>query len=150
MTESGGRGALIAAALEPGRGNGYSLASSAHKECDMAMPEERRTAPRLLRDENVVVKILVAPAQPELVGTKVECSTVDVSASGLRLLLETPVETGSQLGLEVDLTEHSDRYFLGGEVMWSRETEAAGIYLIGVQLLGEDTPALQQWRSLFI
>lgn len=116
----------------------------------MAMPEERRTAPRLLRDENVVVKILAATARPELVGTEVECSTVDVSATGLRLLLETPVEAGSQLGLEVELTEHSDRYLLSGEVMWSRETEAAGIYLIGVRLLGEDTPPLQQWRCLFI
>lgn len=116
----------------------------------MAMPEERRNAPRLLRDESVVVKILAAPARPELVGTAVECSTVDVSATGLRLLLETPVAAGSQLGLEVDLTENSDRYFLGGEVMWSRETEAAGIYLIGVQLLEGNGFESGRWNSLFL
>jgi hypothetical protein len=116
----------------------------------MAMPEERRNAPRLLRDENVVVKILAAPARPELVGTAVECSTVDVSATGLRLLLETPVAAGSQLGLEVDLTEHSDRYFLGGEVMWSRETEAAGIYLIGVHLLEGNGFETGRWSGLFL
>ena len=115
----------------------------------MTMPEERRTAPRLLRDESVVVKILAAPARPELVGTAVECSTVDVSATGLRLLLETPVAAGSQLGLEVDVAEHSGRYFLGGEVMWSRETEAAGLYLIGVHLLEGNGFETGRWNTLF-
>jgi len=118
----------------------------------MPMPEEeeRRNAPRLLRDENVVVKILAAPDRPELVGTVVECSTVDVSATGLRLLLETAVAAGSRLGLEVDVTEQGGRYFLGGEVMWSRETEAAGIYLIGVQLLEGNGFEMEGWNRLFI
>ncbi len=116
----------------------------------MAMPEERRTAPRLLRDEKVTVKILAAPTLPELVGKVVECSTVDVSATGLRILLETSVATGSRLGLEVAVPEGDERYLLGGEVMWSRETEAAGTYLIGVHLAGEEPRHLEQWRSRFI
>jgi hypothetical protein len=118
----------------------------------MPMPEEeeRRSATRLLRDENVVVKILAAPDRPELVGTEVECSTVDVSATGLRLLLETAIAAGSRLGLEVDVTEQGGRYFLGGEVMWSRETEAAGIYLIGVQLLEGNGFEMEGWSRLFL
>lgn len=116
----------------------------------MPKPEERRTAPRLLRDENVVVKILAAPERPELVGTVVECSTVDVSATGLRLLLETAVAAGSHLGMEVDMAENGERYTLGGEVMWSRETEAAGLYLIGVHLLEGDGAEFERWNSLFL
>lgn len=116
----------------------------------MPMPEERRNAPRLLRDENVVVKILAAPERPELVGTVIECGTVDVSATGLRILLETAVAAGSQLGLEVDVADQGQRYFLGGEVMWSRETEAAGIYLIGVHLLEGNGFEMERWNSLFL
>lgn len=116
----------------------------------MPMPDERRDAPRLLRDENVVVKILAAPARPELVGTEIECSTVDVSATGLRILLETPVAAGSHLGLEVDVMQRGECYFLGGEVMWVRETEAAGIYLIGVHLVADEPQQLEPWRRLFI
>lgn len=116
----------------------------------MSKPEERRGAPRLLRDENVVVKILAAPERPELVGTVVECSTVDVSATGLRLLLETAVAAGSHLGMEVDMAESGERYTLGGEVMWSRETEAAGLYLIGVHLLEGDGAELERWNRLFL
>ena len=138
------------AVLEPNRGNGYSLAQSCKKDCDMPMPEERRNASRLLRDEKVIVKILDAPARPELIGKVVECSTVDVSATGLRILLETSVATGSRLGLEVTVLESDERYILGGEVMWSRETEAAGIYLIGVHLAGEEPRQLEQWRSRFM
>jgi hypothetical protein len=114
------------------------------------MPDERRNAARLLRDENVVVKILAAPTRPELVGTEIECSTVDVSATGLRLLLETPVAEGSELGLEVDVMERGERYNLGGKVMWSRQTEADGIYLIGVQLLHGGGFETERWDALFL
>lgn len=116
----------------------------------MARPEERRQGARLLRDEQVVVKIIASPEKPALVGTSIECSTIDVSAEGLRLLLECPIAAGSHLALEVGFGEGYERYFLGGEVTWSRETEAPGVYLIGVHLLDDAVFQLERWRSLFL
>lgn len=116
----------------------------------MARSEERRHRTRLLRDEHVVVKITASPESPALVGISVQCSTVDISAEGLRLLLECPLVAGSHLALEVDMSDSGEKYFLGGKVAWSRETEAAGIYLVGVQLLDDAVFQLERWRGLFL
>ena len=116
----------------------------------MTRPEERRHGARLLRDEQVVVKIIAAPESPALVGLSVDCSTVDISAEGLRLLLECPIVSGSHLALEVNAGENGEKYFLGGEVAWSRETEATGIFLIGVHLLDDAVFQLERWRNLFL
>ncbi len=116
----------------------------------MARPDERRHGTRLLRDEQAVVKIIASPETPALVGVSVDCSTVDISADGLRLLLECPVVRGSHLALEVEMSDNRERYFLRGEVAWSRETEATGVFLIGVHLLDDTACQLDRWRGLFL
>lgn len=115
----------------------------------MSSPEERRSVPRVLRDDNVVVTILAAPAQPELVGTVVSCSTIDVSAAGLCLILPTAVAAGSRLGLEVEVTEHGTCYFLGGESMWSRAADVPGQYWVGVRLLDDQCFEMARWSRIF-
>lgn len=118
----------------------------------MALSEERRHGTRLLRDEHVEVKIIASPENPALVGVSVECDTVDVSSEGLRLLVECPVAKGSHLALEVDALDPNDgdeKYFLGGEVAWSRETEVGGVFLVGVHLLDDAVFQLERWRGLF-
>ncbi len=115
----------------------------------MSWSEERRDAHRLLRDETVVVKIIASPENPQLLGITVECSTVDISSTGLRLLVDGQVVSGSHLALEVDMTDSEDCYFLVGEVMWARETEAEGVYLVGVQLEEGSNFELDRWRQLF-
>ena len=69
---------------------------------------------------------------------------------GLRLLLECPVAAGSHLALEVDVSDNGEKYFLGGEVAWSRETEAAGVFLIGVHLLADTAGQLGRGRRPFL
>jgi len=110
--------------------------------------EDRRGARRLLREEAVRVKILASPRHPEVAGQVIDCSTVDMSATGLRLLLEAAVEPASYLELEVEMTEPDEHILLCGEVMWSRETEAQGYFLIGVMLV--DGLQLARWQQLFI
>jgi len=116
----------------------------------MAKTDERRAAPRFLRDERLLVKIIASPARPQLVDTAVECATVDVSTTGLRVLLEYPVAPGSQLALEVEALEQEECFFLGGVVQWSRETEVAGSYLIGVELFDATGFDLERWRRRFL
>jgi len=116
----------------------------------MSWSSERRDARRLLRDEAVAVKIIASPENAQLVGLAVECSTVDISATGLRLLLDCKVTSGSHLALEVDMTDSEDCYFLVGQVMWVRETEAAGVFLVGIQLEEGSNFELDRWRKLFL
>lgn len=115
----------------------------------MAMTDERRTAQRFLRDERLRVKIIASPARPELVDMAVDCETVDVSTTGLRVLLTCAVVPGSQLALEVEALEQEECFFLGGVVQWSRETEAAGTYLVGVALFDATGFDLERWQRRF-
>jgi len=115
----------------------------------MSDSDERRGAYRLLRNEAVIVKITGSPASPELVGVTVECSSVDLSATGLRLLLECAVTRGAQLAMEVELADTAQRYLLAGEVRWSQQTEVAGIYLVGVQIIDADADDAKRWASQF-
>lgn len=108
--------------------------------------EDRRCATRLLREAEVRIKIISAPAQPDLVGQEYGCSSIDISATGLRLLLEAAVVAGSRLTLVVSLPEQESA--LEGEVIWQRETEADGVYLVGIHFIGgRDRDA---WNSLFL
>lgn len=115
----------------------------------MPWSEERRAAPRFMRDESLLVKIIASPARPELTDMTVECATVDVSTTGLRVLLACPVTPGSQLALEVEALEQEECFFLGGVVQWSREAEVAGTYLIGVQLFDATGFDLERWQRRF-
>lgn len=111
--------------------------------------EERRGAPRFARDDTVAVKILASPARSELVGSKVQCSTVDVSAGGMQLVLAHPLTVGCKMALEVEVLAQGGTYFLGGEVVWSCETATPGTHYVGVRLLEDDCFELARWRLLF-
>ncbi|MFA5627151.1 MAG: PilZ domain-containing protein [Thiohalomonadaceae bacterium] len=115
----------------------------------MFFMENRRQASRLLRDEDVRVKIISAPAQPELIGSGIESETIDVSATGLRLLLEVALAVGSRLELLVMVGEQGREYRLVGDVVWRRETESAGVYLVGIKLLSAKGFELESWCTLF-
>ncbi len=116
----------------------------------MRNPDDRRNTTRLLRDEQVLVKIIAAPEEPELIDITVECSTVDISADGLRLLLECAVPKGAKLAMEVEMVGENERYYLGGEVMWSHPTEADGLFIIGIRLVAGAGFELERWHSHFL
>ena len=113
--------------------------------------EERRADPRVEHAADLAVKIVFSSTSPGLLGKNLDSKTVDISASGLRISLDRPIEVDSVLDVWVTLKKENKKYFLTGNVRWCNETEKPGIYHAGV-VLRERTDTitdLRSWRKSF-
>ena len=117
----------------------------------LSKQEERRTEERFVLSEELSMKIVFSSENPGLLGKTLDGSTVDVSASGLRIRLNQPVQMDSVLDVWVNLKEQNKKYFLTGNVRWCSETEVGGIYQVGL-VLRERTDTitdLASWQAQF-
>ena len=113
--------------------------------------DERRVEVRYTQNEELNMKIVFSSENPGLLGKTLDGSTVDVSASGLRIMLNQPIQVDSVLDVWVNLKEQNKKYFLTGNVRWCNETEVGGTYQVGL-VLRERTDTitdLASWQSIF-
>jgi len=113
--------------------------------------EERRGAKRRQLKEALDLKIVFSSENPGLLGRTLNGSTVDISASGLRIEMKQKIKIDSVLDVWVTLKDNHKKYFLTGNVRWCSEVSAGGIYQIGV-VLRERTDTVtdfDSWRAVF-
>ncbi len=115
----------------------------------MNSPSDRRRHLRLTRDDPVHVKIMASNVAPELVDVTLRCSTLDVSASGIKLESAVQVPEFSEIEIWVDVSASAQKYFLHGLVKWSAPSVQANQFEIGVQLLNMPFSDYLSWVSLF-
>lgn len=113
--------------------------------------EERRGATRYQQKEALDIKIAFSSENPNLLGKTLSGSTVDISASGLRIELNQQIKVDSVLDVWVRLKDNSKRYFLTGNVRWCSELEQSGAYQVGVVLRerSDTVTDLASWRMVF-
>jgi hypothetical protein len=99
----------------------------------MANINERRSERRHSLNQPISVKIMFASESPQLLGKQLQGSTADVSASGVRILLNTDLPVDSTIDITVTLKE-SQKYFLSGKVRWTEAASIEGMYHIGISL----------------
>lgn len=108
--------------------------------------DERRTETRLGECATVFVELLAAnydlsePAQVSI------CSSIDVSANGLQVQLDHPVEVGSILRLCAEFADQRAPLFLVGEVKWLQPE--AGEYRAGFALFESEQTDISAWKRL--
>lgn len=98
----------------------------------MANNHERRSERRYNLHQAIVVKIMFASESPHLLGKRLQGSTADVSASGVKVLLNTDLPVDSTIDISVTLNNND--YFLSGKVRWTEEASIPGMYHIGISL----------------
>lgn len=111
----------------------------------------RRADERHERQEALSLTIVFTSQNPGLLGRTLKGSTIDVSASGLRILLKTALPPKSTIDVSITLKDDPQKYFLSGKVRWCRETEEEGTYQIGVviqDLINTETD-YKRWRKAF-
>lgn len=108
---------------------------------------ERRQNPRLAREEPLLLKITAIDETPPPESLTAACTTIDVSAGGLRLRANARIEAGSRIDLWVEVTGRSGKLMLSGEVRWSVQDGES--YLIGIQLRDRPGFDLLAWKALF-
>ena len=95
--------------------------------------EERRVHEHMEYSEDVELKIVFTSDNPHLLGNTLKGNTVDISASGLRLSLQSPLKVNSTIDLTVILQPDCLEYFLSAKVRWCKQMED-GCYQVGVAL----------------
>jgi len=108
----------------------------------------RRSDKRVVRREALSLTIIFTSQNPSLLGRTITGSTLDISASGLGLILDTELPTDSTIDLSIILTGDTKEFFLSGKVCWCREVEE-GMYKIGIILndLINTESDLKRWRK---
>lgn len=112
---------------------------------------ERRNSARFQIQEALNMKIAFSSENPNLLGKTLAGSTVDVSATGLRIELNQPIKMDSVLDVWVTLKDTTKRYFLTGNVRWCTEMDVGGFYQIGVVLRerSDTITDLESWQAAF-
>ncbi len=114
----------------------------------MSTSKDRRQHVRQPRDERVVVQIVSSMRDTLPPGTVVRCSTKDVSSQGIRIQLDQQLPEGFLLELWIEISNHTRKFFLAGEVKWCQELDEATRYLVGIELKDSDTEDFKQWQEV--
>ena len=117
-----------------------------------ANTQDQRLHPRLESDDRLFTQVVLSAEQPDLVGTTLSCTAVNLSVGGIQFRTSAAVPTGSLLDLWVDVSSRPGKFFLAGEVRWHRPTgdvNAKGKeeWLIGVQLKSGAATDIMDWRD---
>ncbi len=113
---------------------------------------DQRLHPRLESDDRLFTQVVLSADDPELVGTTLSCTAVNLSVGGIQFRTSSAVPTGSLLDLWVDVSSRPGKFFLAGEVRWNRptgETDERGKdqWLVGVQLKSGAATDIMDWRD---
>lgn len=113
---------------------------------------DKRLHPRLDSDDRLFSQVVLAADEPELVGETLSCRAVNMSMGGIQFKTSQPVPVGTLLDLWVDVASRPGKFFLAGEVRWSRPTaeydeNGVEMHFIGVQLKSGAATDILDWRD---
>lgn len=112
---------------------------------------DKRMHPRLESDDRLFTQVVLSADDPDLVGTTLSCTAINLSVGGIQFRTNAPVPTGSLLDLWVDVSTRPGKFFLAGEVRWSRPLGTAPdgqqLWYIGVQLKTGAATDIIDWRE---
>ncbi len=113
--------------------------------------QERRDSARFELKEALEMKIVFSSENPNLLGKTLCGSTIDVSASGLRIELNQLIKLDSVLDVWVTLKDNKKKYFLTGNVRWCKQMGEGEYFQIGVVLRerSDTVTDLDSWQIAF-
>ena len=114
------------------------------------MGAERRAELRGAREERLFVQVEAEDENGEKTTDTLACSTLDVSATGMRLRLHEAVTPGQSLKLWVEVKGCPGKFMLSGMVRWCCPVNDN--FSCGVELYADDeeTDDLADWQELFV
>jgi len=110
---------------------------------------ERRQDPRYLSDDNFQIKILFSSDDPRSLGKTFNCSMIDVSKGGVKILSALPLAEKSVLDLSISIKDSTKEFLVTGDVKWCKPTLGSA-FSVGIQLKNRaGTPTdLDDWKNL--
>ena len=113
---------------------------------------DKRLHPRTESDDRLFTQVVLAAENPNLVGVTLSCTAINMSVGGIQFKTAQPVPIGTLLDLWVDVSSRPGKFFLAGEVRWSRPTgehdeNGRELHFIGVQLKSGAATDILDWRD---
>lgn len=113
--------------------------------------QDKRMHPRHDSDDRLFTQVVLSADEPELVGTTLSCVAVNLSVGGIQFRTDTALPVGALLDLWVDISSRPGKFFLAGEIRWTRGggTDELGrpVWFVGVQLKSGAATDILQWRE---
>lgn len=75
------------------------------------------------------------------------CSSVDLSANGIRALVDEPLPVEAIYHLCVELHETAERLFLVAQVKWVKNADDQEGYYIGLSIFESDDTDIERWKQ---
>lgn len=107
---------------------------------------ERRSESRFDERTTVFVELLAADYDFQEPAQVTICSSIDISANGLQLRMDHPVEVGTILRLCAEFSDDRPPLYLVGEVKWLRPEGDA--YCAGFALFESEQTDIVAWKQL--
>ena len=120
---------------------------------------DKRMHPRLESDDRLFTQVVLSADNPDLVGTTLSCTAINMSVGGIQFVTQEPLPIGALLDLWVDISSRPGKFFLAGEVRWTRPVdEVSGeisggrddgkpVWHVGVQLKSGAATDILDWRE---
>lgn len=112
---------------------------------------DKRMHPRLETDDRLFTQVVLATDNPDLVGTTLSCTAINMSVGGIQFATGEPLPIGALLDLWVDISTRPGKFFLAGEVRWARTAEpdvnGEPVWHVGVQLKSGAATDILDWRE---
>jgi Tfp pilus assembly protein PilZ len=112
--------------------------------------DDKRMHPRVESDDRLFVQVVLSASEPDLVGTTVSCTAINLSAGGIQFRTSAALPAGTLLDLWVDVRSRPGKFFLAGEVRWSRplsRDDGQSDWVVGVQLKSGAATDILDWRD---
>ena len=110
--------------------------------------EERRASKRIDQAAPFSLKIIFTSENPGMLGKSLYGSTIDISATGLKLSLDSALPVDSTIDVVVTLKGSSKQYFLSGKVKWCKKMDGASHHVgIALQDLANTETDYKGWRA---
>lgn len=106
---------------------------------------DRRRHLRSESRDRLFAQLVAAQDHPELVGTTLTGIADNVSVGGLQFTTDRDLPIGALLDLWVDIHSRPGKFFLTGEVRWTRDNED-GAWYVGVQLNPGTATDIEEWE----
>lgn len=112
---------------------------------------DKRMHPRLETDDRLFTQVVLSADDPDLVGTTLSCTAVNMSVGGVQFVTGQPLPIGALLDLWVDIASRPGKFFLAGEVRWTRpgdrDDQGKPTWHVGVQLKSGAATDILDWRE---
>ena len=109
-------------------------------------PEDRRRFQRIQKEERAIIRQLNISGEDVTV-SRFHCTTLDISPSGLQIHTKKSFPLGEQVEITVNLEGQGGAFSLSGVTRWIEPSKEAPGYVLGVELINNNSMSL--WRRIF-